>query len=128
MVLAKAGSAQTIAQQTGLKKTSPVTLTKRSWSSCKENPASGEDVLINGFGKFCVKEKSERHGRNPSTDDPMMLLARRVVTFKCSGKLRDLCNEGMCWAGISVSCLKNPHDLHMARYMEFPQFLIAFVL
>ena len=49
----------------------------------------GEDVLISGFGKFCVKEKKERKGRNPATGDDMMLAPRKVVTFKCSGKLRN---------------------------------------
>jgi len=51
--------------------------------------SSGEDVLITGFGKFCVKEKRERRGRNPATGEDMKLEARRVVTFKCSGRLRD---------------------------------------
>jgi integration host factor subunit alpha len=55
--------------------------------------ASGEDVLISGFGKFCVKEKRERRGRNPATGEDMMLKARRVVAFKCSGRLRDKIRE-----------------------------------
>lgn len=59
----------------------------------KSTLASGEDVLISGFGKFCVKEKNERKGRNPATGNPMMLTPRKVVTFKCSGKLRDKINE-----------------------------------
>lgn len=50
--------------------------------------ASGEDVLVSGFGKFVVKGKAQRRGRNPATGDAMMLKPRRVVTFKCSGKLR----------------------------------------
>ena len=54
----------------------------------KSNLASGEDVLISGFGKFIVKDKKERRGRNPSTNGDLILPARRVVTFKCSGKLR----------------------------------------
>ena len=53
----------------------------------KRTLESGEDVLISGFGKFCVKTKNERRGRNPSTGEDMMLAQRRVVTFKCSGKL-----------------------------------------
>jgi integration host factor subunit alpha len=55
--------------------------------------SAGEDVLISGFGKFCVKNKRERRGRNPATGESMMLEARRVVTFKCSGQLRDKINE-----------------------------------
>ncbi len=58
----------------------------------KKTLANGEDVLISGFGKFCVKEKKERKGRNPATGEDMMLAPRKVVTFKCSGKLRDKIN------------------------------------
>ena len=58
----------------------------------KSTLASGEDVLISGFGKFCVKDKRERRGRNPATGDDLMLAPRRVVRFKCSGKLRDKLN------------------------------------
>ena len=58
----------------------------------KSTLASGEDVMISGFGKFNVKDKKERRGRNPATDEDMVLRARRVVTFKCSGRLRDRLN------------------------------------
>ena len=58
----------------------------------KSTLESGEDVLISGFGKFRVREKRERLGRNPATGDDMILEPRKVVTFKCSGKLRDRCN------------------------------------
>ena len=50
---------------------------------------NNDDVLISGFGKFCVKKKNQRRGRNPATGDDLMLRERRVVTFKCSGKLRN---------------------------------------
>jgi integration host factor subunit alpha len=59
----------------------------------KSRLSSGEDVLISGFGKFCVKEKRERRGRNPVTGEDMMLAPRRVVTFKCSRQLRDEINQ-----------------------------------
>ncbi len=61
-------------------------------SIIKDTLESGEDVLISGFGKFCVKEKSARKGRNPATGDKMLLRPRKVVTFRCSGKLRDKIN------------------------------------
>lgn len=51
-----------------------------------------DDVLISGFGKFCVKDKNKRRGRNPATGADLMLKERKVVTFKCSGKLRDKIN------------------------------------
>lgn len=52
-----------------------------------------EDVLISGFGKFCVKNKNKRRGRNPATGDDLILRERRVITFKCSGKLRNKINQ-----------------------------------
>ena len=59
----------------------------------KETIEKGEDLMISGFGKFCVNKKQSRKGRNPSTDEEMTLPPKRVVTFKCSGKLRDLINS-----------------------------------
>jgi integration host factor subunit alpha len=58
----------------------------------KSSLENGEDVLISGFGKFCVKDKRERRGRNPQTGDDLMLGSRRVVTFRCSGVLRQKMN------------------------------------
>ena len=58
----------------------------------KQTLSSGEDILISGFGKFCVKEKKERKGRNPHTGNDLMLHKRRVITFKCSGVLREKLN------------------------------------
>jgi integration host factor subunit alpha len=58
----------------------------------KQTLEGEEDVLVSGFGKFCVREKRPRRGRNPATGTDMELWGRRVVTFKCSGKLRDRIN------------------------------------
>ncbi len=59
----------------------------------KSSLANGEDVLVSGFGKFQVKEKSPRRGRNLVTGEDMLLDARNVLTFRCSGKLRARINE-----------------------------------
>ncbi len=59
----------------------------------KRNLGNGEDVLISGFGKFCVKDKRERRGRNPATGDDLILDKRKVVTFNCSSVLRDKFNS-----------------------------------
>ncbi len=59
----------------------------------KSTLASGEDIMISGFGRFQVNKKAPRKGRNPATGNDMMLEGRRVVTFKCSGKLRDQINK-----------------------------------
>lgn len=58
----------------------------------KDTLGSGEDVMVSGFGKFCVNEKAPRKGRNPATGDIMILRKRRVVTFKLAGKLHERIN------------------------------------
>jgi integration host factor subunit alpha len=58
----------------------------------KDCLANGDDLLISGFGKFNVKDKKARRGRNPQTGQELILDARRVITFKPSGILRDRIN------------------------------------
>ena len=58
----------------------------------KKTLESGEDVLISRFGKFIVKEKNKRRGRNPATGKDLILDTRRIVTFKCSKSLREKLN------------------------------------
>lgn len=58
----------------------------------KKTLENGDDVLVSGFGKFCVKDKKQRRGRNPATGSDLILRERKVVTFKCSGKLRNKIN------------------------------------
>lgn len=58
----------------------------------KSSLENGEDVLLSGFGKFNVKSKSSRRGRNPKTGETMILDARRVVTFKPSARFRQKVN------------------------------------
>ncbi len=68
-------------------------MVKTILETIKESLENGEDVLISGFGKFCVKNKNERRGRNPQTGEDMMLGSRKVVTFRCSTVLRDKLNR-----------------------------------
>ena len=98
MSLTKAGIIQQITREAGLPKNEASHAVERLLEIMKTTLAAGEDLLISGFGKFCVREKSERQGRNPATGDAMTLSARRVVTFKCSGKLRNRCNGEGCKA------------------------------
>jgi len=58
----------------------------------KSTLESGDDVMISSFGKFCVKKKDERRGRNPATGKDLILAPRKVITFKCSGKLKEKLN------------------------------------
>ncbi|MFC1896568.1 integration host factor subunit alpha [Thermodesulfobacteriota bacterium] len=92
MTLTKSDIVENISNETGLtKKQSTETLNAilESLKSCLE---SGEDVLITGFGKFRVRDKRERRGRNSATCAPLMISARKIVTFKCSGKPRERIN------------------------------------
>jgi integration host factor subunit alpha len=93
MTLTKDDLVRVIAKANGYPLLQTVDLIETLLELIKSKLVSGEDVLISGFGKFCVKEKHERRGRNSATGDSMMMKARRVVTFKWSGRLRDKINE-----------------------------------
>ena len=93
MTLTKAQIVESIQNQTGFPKNRSSEIVETLLEIIKKTLTSGEDVLVSGFGKFCVNEKKERKGRNPSTGEDMMLAPRKVVTFKCSGKLRDRINK-----------------------------------
>ena len=93
MTLTKANIIDAIAEANGFPRNKAIETVEILLEIIKTTLESGEDVLISGFGKFCVKQKVERKGRNPATGDAMMLGPRKVVTFKCSGKLRDLINN-----------------------------------
>lgn len=64
------------------------------FSILKETLESGEDVKISGFGKFEVKRKNDRRGRNPQTGEAITIAARKVLAFKPSAVLRDGVNTG----------------------------------
>jgi integration host factor subunit alpha len=94
MALTKIQIVESVQNQTGFTKNRSSELVETLLEIIKSTLTSGEDVLISGFGKFCVNHKKERRGRNPATGDDMMLAPRKIVTFKCSGKLRDRINGG----------------------------------
>ena len=71
-----------------LSKTQAINMVEKFLALAKDSLINGDDILLSGFGKFIIKDKSSRIGRNPQTGDEMMLDPRRVVTFKPSGILR----------------------------------------
>jgi len=93
MTLTKAKIVDTVHNELGFPKNRSAELIEILLEQIKATLGRGEDVLISGFGKFCVKEKKERRGRNPATGDDMMLVQRRVVTFRCSHLLREKINH-----------------------------------
>ncbi|HIJ58189.1 MAG TPA: integration host factor subunit alpha [Deltaproteobacteria bacterium] len=92
MALTKANLIDSLYDQSDFQKQKSTSAVESLLEIIKHTLESGEDVLISGFGKFCVKDKSKRRGRNPHTGNSVMLDARRVVTFKCSGVLRENMN------------------------------------
>lgn len=93
MTLTKAQIVEMISENNGFTRNKSVNVLETLIEIIKRDLASGKDVLISGFGKFCVKNKSQRRGRNPSTGKELMLDPRKVITFKCSGKLREAINK-----------------------------------
>jgi len=94
MTLTKSNIIDEIYTNTDLSKTESIQITETTLEIMKQTLESGEDVLITGFGKFEIKDKNQRKGRNPATGSDLILDARRVVTFKCSGVLRERLNGG----------------------------------
>jgi integration host factor subunit alpha len=92
MALTKKDIAEKIQNELGFLRQQSVEIVETLLELIKSNLGSGDDVLVSGFGKFCVKEKNERKGRNPATGEEAILPAIRVVTFKCSGYLRERVN------------------------------------
>ena len=92
MTLTKAHIINDIADQIGFTKNHSFEIVEILLELIKKTLESGDDVLISNFGKFCVKDKGERRGRNPSTGKDMILEPRKVLTFRSSGKLREKIN------------------------------------
>jgi integration host factor subunit alpha len=79
--------------QVGLDKQESRQVVERLFEIMKGTLANGEDLLLSGFGKFWVRQKNARRGRNPQTKESLILTARKVLVFKTSGVLRNHINE-----------------------------------
>ena len=86
-ILTKSEIIEAIQKENGYSRNQSSEVTEILLEIIKQSLESGEDVLISGFGKFQVKDKRERRGRNPATGEGLILSPRRVVTFKSSNKL-----------------------------------------
>jgi integration host factor subunit alpha len=92
MTLVKENLIQSLYNQCGFSKHQSRILVEIVFELIKKSLESGDDVLISGFGKFYLRKKAPRKGRNPATGGDLTLDARRVVMFKSSGVLRDKIN------------------------------------
>ena len=93
MALTKNEMVKQIQNKAGLTKKDCVRIVESVFEIIKDDLDKGHDVMISGFGKWTVKAKKERKGRNPQTGAALMIDARRVVTFKPSTLLRDKVND-----------------------------------
>ena len=92
MTLTKAHIAQKVADDCGFMKGEATELIEKLLDIMKKRLIAGEDIMISGFGKWHVRSKRPRRGRNPQTRQEMVLDARRVVTWKYSPVLKKAMN------------------------------------
>jgi integration host factor subunit alpha len=89
MALTKDHLISSIGNRLGISKFESTRILESVLETVKTSLSNGEDVLISGFGKFSVKKKAPRKGRNPATGEDLTLDPRRVITFKCSPRMRE---------------------------------------
>jgi len=92
MTLTKADIAQKIADDCGFLKGEATEVFEKLLEIIKKRLIAGEDVMISGFGKWNVKSKHARRGRNPQTGEELVLEARKVVTWKYSPHFKKAVN------------------------------------
>lgn len=93
MALTKNDMARQVQDKTGLTKKESMAVVDGLFKIIKDDLNNGNDVMISGFGKWTVKAKKARKGRNPQTGKAMTIDARKVVTFKPSAVLRKVLDE-----------------------------------
>ena len=89
MSLAKIDLVESLYNQTGMSKKECVRAVDSVFEIIKDEMNQGNDIMISGFGKWAVKSKKDRKGRNPQTGEAIIIEARKVVTFKASSVLRN---------------------------------------
>jgi integration host factor subunit alpha len=92
MTLTKADIAQNVANDCGFMKGEAQDIVETLLAIIKERLVAGEDVMVSGFGKWSLKDKRARRGRNPQTGESIILDARRVVTWQYSPVLKKAVN------------------------------------
>ncbi|MEY4768004.1 MAG: integration host factor subunit alpha [Pseudomonadota bacterium] len=88
MALTKADFAEKLFNDLGLNKREAKIIVELFFKEIKDSLEKGEEVKLSGFGKFELRDKTSRPGRNPKTSEEVTITARRVVTFKSGQKLK----------------------------------------
>jgi integration host factor subunit alpha len=95
MTVTKAELADHLYDSLGLSKREALELVDGFFVTMRQTLARGEPILLSGFGKFTLRDKRSRPGRNPMTGESALIAARRVVTFSASLELRNRGNAGV---------------------------------
>jgi integration host factor subunit alpha len=88
----KSDIVERIQNSTGMKKKDAEETVECFFDTLKATLESGEDIKIVGFGKFEVKSKTARRGRNPQTGEEITIESRQILTFKASSVLKQAIN------------------------------------
>ena len=88
MAIKKADFAEQLFDVVGLNKREAKDMVELFFEEIKETLEQGKPVKISGFGKFELRDKVSRPGRNPKTGEDIPITARRVVTFRSGQKLK----------------------------------------
>lgn len=91
--MTKADIVECVAEKCGISKKDSIDMVESVFSVLKATLENGEDIKISGFGKFEVKKKHERKGRNPQTGEAIMIEARTILSFKPSTILKESINR-----------------------------------
>jgi integration host factor subunit alpha len=94
MSLTKIDIINSVYENLGIPKKDCASIVESVFEIIKDELDKGKAVKISGFGKWTVKAKKKRRGRNPQTGEALTIDARKVITFKPSNKLRDAVNSG----------------------------------
>ena len=78
-----------VATEAGLSKKDAEKAVNTMLATITEELKKGEKVSLVGFGTFEVRERPERHGRNPQTKEPMTIAASKLPAFKAGKALKD---------------------------------------
>jgi integration host factor subunit alpha len=93
MSFTKADLAQKVADDCGFMRGEAAEIVETLLKIINTSLIAGDDVMISGFGKWFVKSKHARRGRNPQTGESILLEARRVVTWNYSLVLKKAVNK-----------------------------------
>jgi integration host factor subunit alpha len=88
--MTKSDIAEAIRTKVGIQRKDAENFLESVLQIMKDTLSSGEEVKISGFGKFAVRQKNDRRGRNPQTGDIITITSRKVLTFKPSVLLKDV--------------------------------------